>query len=244
MSLLTPEQLADRAGLSVEQVERMTRLGLLTRTGESGQFRRGDVYRLRLLVACERSGLPLEAVARAVAAGKFSLSFMDSAPGHWPTVGTKTYREVAEGHRNGPKRDATWVHELIAHGCAPAPARISRCGGVPGPALCVDVGDGADPADPLHFRSTSSRAIGVLGSTAAAVMAPALVYLPLPITWTSRTARSGEARSSQASPTGTDGEHDVPGTGGAGEHRRPRTTTARTQPGPAAAGRPRQPRRR
>jgi adenylate cyclase len=96
MSSLTPEQLADRAGLSVEQVERMTRLGLLTRTGESGQFRPGDIYRLRLLVACERSGLPLEAVARAVAAGKFSLSFMDSAPGHWPTVGTKTYREVAE----------------------------------------------------------------------------------------------------------------------------------------------------
>jgi hypothetical protein len=54
------------------------------------------VHRLRLAVACERAGLPLDGIAAAIRAGRLSFAFLDAAPyQRWAVPSARTYRQVA-----------------------------------------------------------------------------------------------------------------------------------------------------
>jgi hypothetical protein len=93
MSVVTLEQVADRAGVPRGLVDRLASLGVLSSAGAG--FCSGDVHRTRFLVACEEAGIEPEAVARVMAVGRVSLSFFDMAHYRWSAVGTSTYGQLA-----------------------------------------------------------------------------------------------------------------------------------------------------
>jgi DNA-binding transcriptional MerR regulator len=79
MDGLSATALADLAGTTVAEVQRLVDLGILVRDG-AGPFRASDVERVRLVHACERAGLPLDGIAAAIRAGRLSLAFVEAAP--------------------------------------------------------------------------------------------------------------------------------------------------------------------
>ena len=88
--------LADLAGTTVAEVQRLVDLGILVRDG-AGPFRASDVERVRLVHACERAGLPLDGIAEAIRAGRLSLAFVEAAPHRrWAARSALTYRQVSE----------------------------------------------------------------------------------------------------------------------------------------------------
>lgn len=90
---LTAAELAQRAGVTPDDVERMVALGLLSSAGNA--FGPGDVRRVRLAMACERAGLPMDAIAESVGEGRLSFAFLDNAAyGRWAERSERTYAEV------------------------------------------------------------------------------------------------------------------------------------------------------
>ena len=95
MVSLSKEDLAERAGVPEVTVDRLVELGIIT-IAKDGSFRHPDVYRVRLLDACDRAGMSLEALANAVAVGNLSFAFADLPHFRWAVLGTTTYRQLAE----------------------------------------------------------------------------------------------------------------------------------------------------
>ncbi|HEX2090256.1 MAG TPA: adenylate/guanylate cyclase domain-containing protein [Actinomycetota bacterium] len=93
---LSRDELAERAGVAPDLVDRLVRLGILTRSEGDASFRLADVYRIRLALACERAGLPIEGIGQAIAAGKLSLSYMDLPNYRWAALTPISYRELAD----------------------------------------------------------------------------------------------------------------------------------------------------
>ncbi len=60
MSGYLRHDVAHRAGVDTDYVERLVELGILV-PGEGGRFRPGDVPRTRLVQTLERAGVPLDA---------------------------------------------------------------------------------------------------------------------------------------------------------------------------------------
>jgi hypothetical protein len=56
MAFLSKEELADRAGVPEETVDRFVELGIVT-PADDGSFGQPDVYRVRLLGSCDRVGV-------------------------------------------------------------------------------------------------------------------------------------------------------------------------------------------
>jgi adenylate cyclase len=69
-------EVAQRAGVDPDYVDRLVELGILT-PGVGDAFSPGDVLRARWLQSLERAGVPLEGMAAAVRDGDLSFSFMD-----------------------------------------------------------------------------------------------------------------------------------------------------------------------
>jgi adenylate cyclase len=70
------QEVAQRAGVDPDYVDRLVELGILTpAAGEA--FSPGDVLRARWLQSLERAGVPLEGLAAAVRDGVLSFSFLD-----------------------------------------------------------------------------------------------------------------------------------------------------------------------
>ena len=92
---ISTQELALRAGASQEMVDRLIELGIIA-SNDEGMFADPDVYRVRLLDACDRAGMQLEALADAVAAHRISFAFADLPHFRWAAHGTKTYGELAE----------------------------------------------------------------------------------------------------------------------------------------------------
>jgi adenylate cyclase len=90
-----PKELAEQAGVERSYVARLVELGILS-PGDDGTFSEGDVYRIRFVRASESGGLSLEAIARSIEEGRFSLGFLDSPQFRWATLSSRTYRQVAE----------------------------------------------------------------------------------------------------------------------------------------------------
>ena len=78
MSGYTRQEVAQRAGVDPDYVDRLVELGILTpAAGEA--FSPGDALRARWLQSLERAGVPLEGLAAAVRDGVLSFSFLDVA---------------------------------------------------------------------------------------------------------------------------------------------------------------------
>jgi adenylate cyclase len=93
---LTAAGLAGLAGVPEAEIGRMIDAGVLVPRDGPAPFLARDVHRLRLAVACERAGLPLDGIAAAIRAGRLSFAFLDAAPyQRWAVPSARTYRQVA-----------------------------------------------------------------------------------------------------------------------------------------------------
>jgi adenylate cyclase len=73
----TGVELADRARVAPELIDRLVALGILTPGGGAAPYTLGDVRRVRLADACEQAGLSLDGIGAAIAAGHLSFAFLD-----------------------------------------------------------------------------------------------------------------------------------------------------------------------
>jgi adenylate cyclase len=71
-------EVAQRAGVDPDYLDRLVELGILT-PGAGAGFSPGDVLRARWVQGLEQAGIPLDAMAAAVRDGALSFSFMDVA---------------------------------------------------------------------------------------------------------------------------------------------------------------------
>ena len=94
---LSPTELAARAGISPEEVERLVTCGILVPRDGSQPFRAIDALKIRVARACEEGGLPMEGMAEAVRAGLLSFAFVESWPfERWSSRRPQTHLELAE----------------------------------------------------------------------------------------------------------------------------------------------------
>jgi adenylate cyclase len=93
---MTEAELSTATGAAPELVRRLVALGIVPGRDGERPFLPGDVDRVRLAQAFERSGIPLEAIGAAVASGHLSFGFVDQMfVGHAPLSG-RTFREIAD----------------------------------------------------------------------------------------------------------------------------------------------------
>ncbi|MGH2530287.1 MAG: adenylate/guanylate cyclase domain-containing protein [Actinomycetota bacterium] len=96
MERLSDKELAERAGVRPAFVRHLAELGILAPDDEGPRFRAADVRRIRLLEACERAGLPLDGIGKAMAEGGLSFAFLDSPQYAWPGYSAKTYQQACD----------------------------------------------------------------------------------------------------------------------------------------------------
>ena len=95
MTGFSSQEVAQRAGVDPDYVERLLELGILTGTADG--FSSGDVITARWVQDLERAGIPLEGMATAVQDGSLSFSFMDVAAfDRFPALSNITFRELSE----------------------------------------------------------------------------------------------------------------------------------------------------
>ena len=70
-------ELAARARVGPELVDRLVELGILAPAEGQAPYGLGDVRRVRLADACRRAGLSPEGIGEAIAAGRLSFAFLD-----------------------------------------------------------------------------------------------------------------------------------------------------------------------
>jgi adenylate cyclase len=90
------QEVARRAGVDTDYVDRLVELGIL-RPATGDVFSPGDVRRARWVQSFERAGVPLDGMAAAVRGGALSFSFLDaSAFDRFTGVSSTTFRELSE----------------------------------------------------------------------------------------------------------------------------------------------------
>jgi DNA-binding transcriptional MerR regulator len=78
VSQYSRNEVAERAGVDPDYIDRLVELGILTpATGDA--FSPGDMLRARWVQSLQRAGIPLEGMAAAVRDGALSFAFMDVA---------------------------------------------------------------------------------------------------------------------------------------------------------------------
>ena len=97
MEPLSAAGLAELAGATEAEVERMIDLGILVPRDGADPFLATDVQKIRLAKACEQAGLPMEGIASVIGAGRLSFAFLE-APTYrrWAVRSARTYRQVSE----------------------------------------------------------------------------------------------------------------------------------------------------
>ena len=94
---LGPADLAALAKVTETEIGRLVDLGILVPREGPAPFRARDVAKVRLAMACERAGLPMDAVADLIRAGRLSFAFMEAAPYHrFAIPSTRTLRQVGQ----------------------------------------------------------------------------------------------------------------------------------------------------
>jgi adenylate cyclase len=97
MDALSASGLADLAGTTEAEVQRLVDLGILVARGGTGPFLANDAQKVRLAKACERAGLPMDGIGAAVRAGRLSFAFLEASPyGRWLVRSARTYRQVSQ----------------------------------------------------------------------------------------------------------------------------------------------------
>jgi hypothetical protein len=92
---LSLQELAERAGATVEQLERLVELGILEPANSDEPFRSGDILRVRAVAALEGSGVQPEQIAAAMAAGELSFGYLDYVLQPRPVI-DRRYSEAAD----------------------------------------------------------------------------------------------------------------------------------------------------
>ena len=90
--VLTEDEVAERAGTTVERVRELTDLGLLV--PEQGMFRRRDVLRARVFIDLTAMGIEAAALGAAHSAGQLSLRNLESVGRRHPRS-DRTFEQVA-----------------------------------------------------------------------------------------------------------------------------------------------------
>jgi adenylate cyclase len=97
MEALTVAQLAELAGVREAEIGRLVDLGVLVAREGAAPFLTIDLRKVRLALACERAGLPMDGIAAAIRAGRLSFAFLEASPYHrWAVPSDRTYRQVSE----------------------------------------------------------------------------------------------------------------------------------------------------
>jgi adenylate cyclase len=97
MSGLSASELADLAGVTEAEVQRLVALGILQARGGDRPFLEADAQKVRLATACEQAGLPMAGIAAAIRAGRLSFAFLEAAPyRRWAVRSARTYRQVSQ----------------------------------------------------------------------------------------------------------------------------------------------------
>jgi hypothetical protein len=97
MNGLSASGLADLAGVTEVEVARLAELSILVVRAGTDPFLETDVQKVRLAVACEQAGLPMEAIAAAIRAGRLSFAFLEAALfRRWAVRSARTYRQVSQ----------------------------------------------------------------------------------------------------------------------------------------------------
>jgi adenylate cyclase len=93
---LTEEELAERAGVTSDFVRRLDDLGIIV-SAEGGEgYPDSDARRVRVAQACDRAGLPLDGIGKAIADGRLSFAFLEASQYEWSRYSGKTYRQVCD----------------------------------------------------------------------------------------------------------------------------------------------------
>ena len=96
MNDLTPQDVAERAGVDRANVLRLIDVGVLI-SDENGHLRESDVRRVRMVQVLERAGLPIEGIGIAIRNGAMSLDFVETATyDRFASFGAETFRDVSE----------------------------------------------------------------------------------------------------------------------------------------------------
>src|SRR6266508_1455857 len=97
MNGLSVSGLADLAGVTAGEVQRLVDLGVLVARDGADPFLETDVPKVRLATACEQAGLPMAGIAAAIRAGRLSLAFLEAAPfRRWAVRSGRSYRQVSQ----------------------------------------------------------------------------------------------------------------------------------------------------
>jgi adenylate cyclase len=94
---LGPADLAGLAEVTETEIGRLVDLGILVPREGPVPFRTTDMQKVRLAMACERAGLPMDAIAEVIRAGRLSFAFMEAAPyDRFAFPSTRTFRQVSQ----------------------------------------------------------------------------------------------------------------------------------------------------
>src|SRR5918994_935614 len=97
MNGLSASGLADLAGTTAAEVQRLVNLGILVARDGTDPFLETDVQKVRLAAACEQAGLPMAGIASAIRDGRLSFAFLETAPfRRWAGRSGRTYRQVSQ----------------------------------------------------------------------------------------------------------------------------------------------------
>jgi adenylate cyclase len=97
MNGLSAQGLADLAGVTEAEVQRLVDLGILVARDGAGPFLETDAQKVRLATACQQAGLPMDGIAAAVQQGRLSFAFLEAAPyRRWAVRSARTYRQVSQ----------------------------------------------------------------------------------------------------------------------------------------------------
>jgi adenylate cyclase len=97
MKGLSASELADLAGTTAVEVQRLVEHGILVARDGVGPFLEADVPKVRLATACEQAGLPMAGIAAAIRARRLSFAFLEASPyRQWAVRPGRTYRQVSQ----------------------------------------------------------------------------------------------------------------------------------------------------
>jgi adenylate cyclase len=124
VSHLSRQETAERAGVSVDVVDRYVELGLLRPT-EGDAFSQGDVRRIGVIQTMVNAGMPVEGMADVIARGDASLDFLDSPLyARFAGLSGVTFRELAD--QKDLPLDLVMVIREAGGGAAPGPDDLVR----------------------------------------------------------------------------------------------------------------------
>jgi DNA-binding transcriptional MerR regulator len=117
MGELTRTEAAQRAGVDLDEINRLVAVGIIS-PDRDGRLSPGDVRRIRIIQSLEDGGLPLDGIAAGLRQGALSLDFADSPTyERLAALASETF-EAASARTGVPVGLLTVMREAI--GSAPA----------------------------------------------------------------------------------------------------------------------------